>query len=325
MKRFLVSTAILTALVMTLTACGGTKTEEKPADAPKTASETAKASEPAKPALSGEIKIDGSSTVGPISIAVAEEFMKINKGVKVSVGISGSSGGFKKWVKGETDINDSSRKIKQSEQDEAQKLGFQGVEMPVAYDGISVVVNKENTWLQCITTAELKKIWDKDSTVTKWNEVNPSWPADEIKLYGPGTDSGTMEYFTEHVNGKAFQSRADYTASEDDNVLVQGVAGNKGGMGYFGYAYYVENKDKIRAVAIDGGKGCIEPTDETIGNLTYPIARYIYIYPSTKAMERPEVKEFLTFYMQNGAKLSSQVGYTPLPAKMYEENLAKIK
>lgn len=316
MKRFLMTTAALTALVMTLTACGGTKTEETKQ------TETAK---PAESKLSGTIKIDGSSTVGPISIAVAEEFRKLHKNVEVPVGISGSSGGFKKWVKGETDINDSSRKIKQSEIDEVKKLGFDAVEMPVAYDGLSVVVNKENTWLKCITTAELKKIWDKGSTVKKWSEVNPAWPAEEIKLYGPGTDSGTFEYFTEHINGKAMQSRADYAASEDDNVLVQGVAGNKGGMGYFGYAYYVENKSKIRALAIDGGKGCIEPNDETIAKLTYPIARFIYIYPSTKAMERPEVKEFLRFYMQNGAELSAQVGYTPLPAKMYEENLAKVK
>ncbi|MFZ5817723.1 MAG: PstS family phosphate ABC transporter substrate-binding protein [Bacillota bacterium] len=318
MKRFLATTAMLTALAITLTACGGQKAAtETPASGNN--------SQPATPKLSGSIKIDGSSTVGPISIAVAEEFMKIHKDVKVSVGISGSSGGFKKWVKGEIDINDSSRKIKDSEVQEAKKNGFEAVEMPVAYDGLSVVVSKENTWLKCITRDELKKIWDKGSTVKKWSEVNPSWPDEEIKLYGAGTDSGTFEYFTEYVNGKAMQSRADYTASEDDNVLVQGVSGNKNSLGYFGYAYYIENKDKIRAVAVDGGKGCVEPNDETIANLTYPIARLIYIYPSTKAMERPEVKEFLTFYNQHGAELSKQVGYTPLPAKMYQENLAKIK
>lgn len=320
MKRFVVTTALLTALSLTLTACGGAKTTEPTKTEP---AET----EPARtePKLSGAIKIDGSSTVGPISIAVAEEFMKIHKDVKVSVGISGSSGGFKKWVKGETDINDSSRKIKQSEIDEAKANGFDAVELPVAYDGLSVVVSKENTWLTCITRDELKKMWDKGSTAKKWSDVNPSWPAEEMKLYGAGTDSGTFEYFTEFANGKAMQSRADYTASEDDNVLVQGVAGNKNALGYFGYAYFVENKQKIRAVAVDGGKGCVEPNDATIANLTYPIARLIYIYPSTKAVERPEVKEFLTFYMQHGAELAKAVGYTPLPAKMYQENLAKIK
>lgn len=319
MKRTLVTTAALTALALTLTACGA-KTEATKPGADK--------QEPAKqegPKLSGEIKIDGSSTVGPVSMAVAEEFMKKNKDVKVPVGISGTSGGFKKWVKGEIDIAGASRKIKDSEKEEATKSGIEGLELPVAYDGLSVVVNKDNAFLKCITTAELKKIWDKDSTVKKWNEVNPAWPAEEIKLYGPGTDSGTFEYFTEAINGKAKQSRADYTASEDDNVLVQGVAGNKGAMGYFGYAYYIENKAKLRAVPIDAGKGCVEPTDETIGNLSYPLARLIYIYPSTKSLARPEVKEFVKFYMQNGAQLSKQVGYTPLPAKMYEENLAKVK
>ena len=315
--------ASMIVMMMTLTACGGTKTEAPANTTPASGSTTTTA--PAAPKLSGEVKVDGSSTVGPISIAVAEEFMKQHRDVKVSVGISGSSGGFKKWVKGETDINDSSRKIKQAEIDEAKKLGFDAIEIPVAYDGLSVIVNKENTFLTCITKDELKKIWDKDSTVKTWKDVNAAWPDEEIKLYGPGTDSGTFEYFTEFANGKALQSRADYTASEDDNVLVKGVAGNKNGMGYFGYAYYVENKDQVRAVAVDAGKGCVEPNDETIGNLTYPIARLIYIYPSTKAMERPEVKEYVKFYLQNGAALAKEVGYTPLPKAMYDESLAKIK
>lgn len=319
MKRNLGMAAALTAVAMLATACGGANEATTPASGGNNTPA------PAAPKLSGEIKIDGSSTVGPISIAVAEEFQKIHKDVKVPVGISGSSGGFKKWVKGETDLNNSSRKIKQAEIDEAKANGFDAIELPVAYDGLSVVVNKDNTWLKCITKDELKKIWDKGSTVKKWKEVNSSWPDEEIKLYGPGTESGTFEYFTEFANGKAMQSRADYTASEDDNTLVKGVSGNKGGMGYFGYAYYVENKNKVRAVAVDGGKGCVEPTDKTIADLSYPIARLIYIYPSTKAMQRPEVKEFVKFYMENGAKLSKQVGYTPLPEQMYKDNLAKVK
>lgn len=307
--------AALTAVMMLVTACGGQKADPN----------TTPAAGNNAPQLSGNIKIDGSSTVGPISIAVAEEFMKVNKGVKVDVGISGSSAGFKKWVKGEIDINDSSRKIKDSEIEEAKANGFAHLEIPVAYDGLSVVVNKDNTWLKSITTAELKAIWNKDSKVKLWSEVNPAWPAEEIKLYGPGTESGTFEYFTEHINGKAKESRADYTASEDDNVLVQGIAGNKNSLGYFGYAYYLENQDKIRAVPVDAGKGPIAPNDETIGNLSYPIARLIYIYPSTKAMERPEVKAFVKYYVQNAATLSKEVGYTALPQKMYDDALALIK
>lgn len=301
--------AAATTLMMLVTACGGAK---KPSD-------------PSAPALSGEIKVDGSSTVFPITEAVAEEFIKMNRGVKVPVGVSGSSGGFKKWVAGEIDINNSSRKIKQEEIDVAnQKLGGY-LEIPVAYDGLSVVVHKDNTWLKCITKDELKKIWDQGSTVKRWKEVNPSWPDEEMKLYGAGTESGTFEYFTEYVNGKARQSRANYTASEDDNVLAQGIAGNKNSLGYFGYSYYQESKGKIRAVAVDGGKGCVEPTDETIANLTYPIARFIYIYATGNALKRPEVKEFITFYLKNASKLVEVVGYTPLPPKMYEESLAKIK
>lgn len=323
MKRFLGTTAALTALVMTLTACGGAKTteEQKPAGETKPAAEEKKQ----ESTLKGTIKIDGSSTVGPISIAVAEEFRKLHKNVEVPVGISGSSTGLGKLVKGEIDIADASRKIKDKEIQQAKENGFEAIEMAVAFDGISVVVNKDNTWLQCIKTEDLKKIWEKDSTVKTWKDVNPEWPAEEIKLYGPGTASGTFEYFTEHINKKAKESRTDFTASEDDHVLVQGVIGNKNSMGYFGYAYYVENKDKMRALALDAGKGCIEPNDETIANLTYPLAREIFIYPSSKAMERPEVKEFLTFYMENGAALSKQVGYTPLPESRYKENIAKIK
>lgn len=287
--------AVLTALVMTLTACGGTQATPTAGDNTTPTAPTA----PTAPTLSGAIKIDGSSTVFPITEAVAEEFMKVHRDVKVTVGISGSSGGFKKWVKGETDINDSSRAIKQSEIDAAKAGGFGHVEIPVAYDGLSVIVNKENTWLTCITNDQLKAIWGPESKATHWNEINPSWPNEEMKLYGPGTDSGTFEYFTEYAMGKAGASRSDFTASEDDNVLVNGVAGNKNGMGYFGYAYYEENKAKMRAVPVDGGKGCVEPTQDTIGNLTYPIARLIYIYPNTKSMERPEVKEFVTFYVEN--------------------------
>lgn len=305
-------TASLMAVALLATACTGAKTTEPQ-------------STPGAPALKGEIKIDGSSTVGPISIAVAEEFQKQHKDVKVNVGISGSSAGIKKFIAGEVEIADSSRKMKETEIADATKGGFEPVEIPVAYDGITVVVNKENTFLACITVAELNKIWAKESTVKLWSEVNPAWPAEEIKLYGPGTESGTFEYFTEVVNKKAKESRTDFTASEDDNVLVNGVAGNKNSLGYFGYAYFVENAAKLKAVQIDGGKGCVAPSDATIENATYPLSREIYIYPSKAALARPEVKEFVTFYLKNGAQLAKEVGYTPLPAKMYEDGLAKIK
>jgi phosphate transport system substrate-binding protein len=306
MKRTMVWLASLSAISLLLTACGG-------------------AGAGGQSQLTGKIMIDGSSTVYPITEAVAEEFRGQHPGVQVTIGVSGSSGGFKKWTKGETDINNSSRQIKQSEIDAANQAGFGHVEIPVAYDGLSVVVSQSNTWLTCITEGELQKIWNKDSKVKRWNEVNPSWPNEEIKLYGAGTESGTFEYFTEHINGQTGNSRADYTASEDDNTLVLGVAGNKNSLGYFGYSYYHENKAKIRAVAVDAGKGCIEPTNETISSLSYPIARLIYIYPTKKSLERPEVKEFITFYLKSASTLVPQTGYTALPQKMYDDTLAMIK
>lgn len=316
MKRSLTMVAALSALMMVVTACGG-KNSTPASGEPAPKGEEKK--------LAGTIKIDGSSTVYPITEAVAEEFMKKHKGVNVTVGFSGTSAGFKKWLAKETDINDASRMIKSTEKEEAEKAGIKYTEIAVAYDGLSVVVSKENTWLKCITKDELKKIWDKGSAVKRWNEVNPAWPNEEIKLYGPGADSGTFDYFTEYVNGKAGQSRADYTASEDDNVLVNGVAGNKNSLGYFGFAYYHENAGKMRAVAVDAGKGCVEPKDETIANATYPIARTAYIYVNNTALEREEVKEFTTFYLQQAPKLVPAVGYTALPQKMYDEGLAKLK
>lgn len=330
-KRPLVMAAMATTLSLVITACGSSQ-QAQPApsqtqtSAANQATQGTQNSQPAQSAqVTGEIWIDGSSTVYPITEAVAEEFQKLHPGVRVTIGVSGSSGGFKKWVKGELDINNSSRKIKQAEIDAAEQGGFGYVEIPVAFDGITVVVNKENTWVDCITEAELNQIWSPDSTVKQWNEVNPNWPDLELKLYGPGTDSGTFEYFTEHINKRAKVSRADYTASEDDNVLVQGVAGNKGALGYFGYAYYVENKDSLKALQVNAGKGCVMPSDETINNGSYSISRPIYIYPTKKALERPEVKAFVEFYLEKAPELVPQVGYTALPQSMYQESLAKIK
>jgi len=224
--------------------------------------------------LSGTIEIDGSSTVFPISQAVAEEFQKENKGVRVTVGISGTGGGFKRFVTGETDISDASRPMKEPEARQAADNGVEYVELRVAFDGVSVMVNRANESVTCLTTDELKRIWEPGSTVSKWNDVRPEFPDAPIRLYGPDTDSGTFDYFTEAINGKEDASRADYTASADDNVLVRGIAGDRNSLGYFGYAYYVENTDTLNLVAVDSGNGCILPTTETINNGTYaPLSR----------------------------------------------------
>lgn len=275
--------------------------------------------------LSGTIEIDGSSTVYPITEAVAEEFHKINPDVNVNVGISGTGGGFKRFVEGETQISDASRPIKDSEKQAATQNGIEWIEMPVAWDGLSVLVNPQNTWVTSMTVAELKKIWEPGSTVDSWNDVRPEWPNQPIHLYGPGTDSGTFDYFTEAINGKEDASRADYTASEDDNVLVQGISGDKNALGYFGYAYYVENTSKLKLVAIDSGSGPVLPSEKTINDGTYkPLSRQIFIYANKAALVRPEVKEFIRFYMTDGPDLVSEVGYIQLAAQSYSDNIAKL-
>ena len=281
---------------------------------------------PSAPTLSGTIEIDGSSTVYPITEAVAEEFRKIHPQMRINVGISGTGGGFKRFVVGETQISDASRPIKDSEKELATKNNIEWIEMRVAYDGLSVMVNPQNTWVTSMTTAELKKLWEPSSTIKRWNQLRPEWPDRPINLYGPGTDSGTFDYFTEAINGKEDASRADFTASEDDNVLVQGIAGDPNALGYFGYAYYVENKDKLKLVAVDAGKGAVLPSEQSILNGTYaPLSRPIFIYVNKAALARPEVKEFIRFYMTEGPKLVSEVGYVPMPANVYSENIAKIQ
>jgi phosphate transport system substrate-binding protein len=276
------------------------------------------------------IKIDGSSTVYPITEAVAEEFQKIKRGsVKVTVGISGTGGGFKKFCRAETDISDASRPIVKKEMDSCKEAGIQYIELPVAYDGLAVMVNPKNNWVRSMTVAELKKIWEPaaEGKITKWNQVNPSWPDTPLKLYGPGVDSGTFDYFTEAIVGKSRSSRGDFTASEDDNVLVQGIASDRGGLGFFGYAYYAENRDKLKLVAIDGGRGPVLPSEKTVMDGTYyPLSRPIFIYVNKKSATRPEVKEFVEFYFKNASKLVKQVKYIPLPDRAYklaEERFAK--
>ncbi len=272
------------------------------------------------------VKIDGSSTVFPITEAMAEDFQKSTKGkVKVTVGISGTGGGFKKFCRGETDIADASRPILRKEMDDCKAAGVQYIELPVAYDALTVVIHPDNKWAQTLTVAELRKMWESGSQgkVKTWKQVNPAWPDQPLKLFGPGADSGTFDYFTEAVNGKAKSSRGDFTASEDDNVLVQGVSRDINALGYFGFAYYVENKDKLRAVKIvdKAGPG-VEPSFETVINGSYqPLARPIFIYVNAKSLERPEVKEFVEFYMKSAETLVREVKYVPLPAKAYAYNI----
>jgi phosphate transport system substrate-binding protein len=276
-----------------------------------TAPSTAPASQGAP--LSGSINIDGSSTVYPITQAVAEEFQKANTGVKVTVAFAGTGGGFKKFCNGETDMNDASRPIKADDAGEGaacKTKGIEWIELGIATDALSVVVNKENTWAQCLTTAQLKKIWDQGSTVSKWSDIDPAFPADPIKLFGPGADSGTFDYFTEAINGKAKQSRSDYTQSEDDNALVTGVAGDKDALGYFGFAYLEENLDKIKAVQIDGGSGCVEPSADNVNAGKYkPLARPLFIYPAKSALKRPEFAAFVDYYLNNVNQFVDETGY----------------
>jgi len=265
------------------------------------------------------VQVDGSSTVYPITEAVAEEFQKLNRDVRVTVGISGTGGGFKKFCRGETDISNASRPIKSSEVELCAQNGIEYIELPVAYDGLAVIVNPQNTWVNYMTPAELKKIWEPDAqgVIKRWNQIRPEWPNTEIALFGPGTDSGTYDYFTDAICGKEGASRGDFTSSEDDNVLVYGVSGNKNGLGFFGLAYYEENKDKLKLVPINGGNGPVLPSEETVNNGTYqPLSRPIFIYVSKRSAQKPEVKSFTEFYLNNTAALSREVGYVFLPGKV---------
>jgi len=274
------------------------------------------------------ILVDGSSTVYPISEAMAEEYGKLNKDVRVMVGISGTGGGFKKFCRGETDISNASRPIRPTELEQCQKNGIEFIELPVAYDGLSVVVHPQNNWVTCFTVAELKKIWEPEAQgkILRWDQVRPGFPKKPLVLFGAGVDSGTYDYFTQAIVGKEHSSRGDYTSSEDDNVLVQGVSTNPNALGFFGIAYYEENKSRLKAVAIDNGNGCVFPSVETVQNGTYqPLSRPIFIYVSTKARTRPEVKGFVEFYLKKAPELVREVGYVPLPPKAYELALKRFQ
>lgn len=275
-----------------------------------------------------EVLVDGSSTVFPMTEAVAEEFSKTNPRIRVKVGMSGTGGGFKKFTSGRTDINNASREIRSHEIKQAKKNNINYKKISVAYDGITVVVNTQNDWVDKLTTSELKRIWQSGSQVKTWADVRKGWPDEPIKLYGPGTDSGTFDYFTEAINGKAHSSRSEFTKSEDDNVLVQGVAGDKYSLGYFGYAYYLENKDKVKIVGIDTGDGkAVYPNSETIQSGTYkPLSRHLFLYLNTDRVKTNDsLYEFMTFYVKNAKTLSKDVGYVPLEDSAYKARLEEIE
>ena len=276
------------------------------------------------------IKIDGSSTVFPVTEAVAEEFQKSKKGkVKVTVGIAGTGGGFKKFCRGETDVSNASRPILKAEIDACKQSGIQFIELPVAYDAITVIVNPKNDWVKSLNVLDLKKMWEPSAQgkVTTWSQIRAQWPNNPLKLFGPGADSGTFDYFTEAIVGKAKSSRGDFTASEDDNVLVQGVANDRNALGYFGFAYYIENQKKLKAVAIDGGKGAITPSAKTVEDGAYqPLSRPIFIYVSKKSIDtKPEVREFVDFYLKNAAQLVKEVKYVGLPENAYTIGAEHVK
>jgi phosphate transport system substrate-binding protein len=269
------------------------------------------------------VSIDGSSTVFLLSAAIAEEFNEATPDVKVVVSQSGTGGGFKKFAAGEIDICDASRPITEAEAAACKKNGIEFIKLEVAFDGLAVVVNPANDWCDAITTDQLKTIWRAEAaqSVTKWSDVNPDWPDVELELYGPGTDSGTYDYFTEVINGEAKSSRQDYSPSESDNALVQGVAGDKGSLGYFGLAYYAENTDKLKLLAVDSGSGPITPTAETVRDGTYePLARPLYIYVRKDALQNDGVVKYLNYYLEKMNEVSPRVGYVPVTDEVMKQN-----
>lgn len=275
--------------------------------------------------LSGEVKIDGSSTVYPITEAVAEEYRKVQPDVRVTAGSSGSGAGFKKFGRGETDISDASRQIMPEEKQLCKENGIEYKELTVALDGISIVVNPKNDWMKSVTPEELKKIWSPDSKVQKWSDIRDGWPDKEIHLFGPNTSHGTYDFFTEAIMGEAGASRSDYNAVSDYNVAVQGISTDKYALGYFGLAYYEENQSKLKLIGVDSGNGPVDPSLESVKSGTYkPLSRSLYIYVAKSAAKKPEVQDFVEFYLDNAGELSKSVGYVPLPDKEYKQQKSEF-
>lgn len=295
---------LLAAISVSLASCGNQKNES-----------------------SSAITIDGSSTVYPVTEAIAEEYRTVAPDVNVTIGVSGTGGGFQKFGRGEVAITNASRPIKEDEKAIAEANGISFVELEVAYDGLAVIVHPENDWVSCFTVEQLRKIWEPSAqgNIKRWNQIDPTWPDEEIRLYGPGVASGTFDYFTEAIVGTSGSSRGDYTASEDDNVLVQGVSGDKYGLGFFGLAYYEENADKLKMVAVDGGEGCVEPSAQTVSDGSYaPLSRPLYIYVNSSSLDNPEVIDFVNFYLTEASVLLDDVGYVPLTDEEYKREQAKF-
>lgn len=319
MKKTILNLALILSTTLLISSCGNTKESGE-----TTSSDSTK--------ISGDIKIDGSSTVYPITEAVAEDFKASFPDVKVTVGLSGTGGGFKKFGRGEIDINDASRSIKSTEDSLCKANNINHIELKVAFDGLAVVVNPQNTWVNDITVAELKKIWEPEAQgkIKTWNQIRPEWPKEEIHLFGAGVESGTYDYFTEAIVGKSHSSRGDYTASEDDNVLVQGISTDKLALGFFGIAYFEANKDKLKVIPVDdlkddNGKGPILPSIETVKNKTYtPLGRPLFIYVNSTAAARKEVQTFVDFYLTNGGALSQEVGYIAMTDEEYKAEKLKF-
>lgn len=301
------------AAVLALSACGGSDNADSGSD------------------LSGTILIDGSSTVAPLATLAAEDFQTKNSGVKVTVGTSGTGGGFEKFCVGETDISDASRPIKESEVAACKAKGIEYFEMIVANDALSVVINKDNDWVTCLTVDQLKKMWEPaaEGKINNWNQIDPSFPNEALTLFGPGTDSGTFDYFTKEINGEEAASRTDYNPSEDDNVIVSGVNGDKGALGYFGFSYLEENADKIKAVEVDSGSGCVAPSAKAVQDGSYaPLARPLYIYVAKDSAAREEVKAFVRYYFDNQSSITEEalfVGLDEAQKKAEEDNLKVIE
>ena len=270
--------------------------------------------------LSGTVEADGSSTVGPYATAAAERFQQANPDVRVTVGVSGTGGGFERFCAGETDLSNASRPIDDDEKAICEQNGVEYVEFHIANDALTVVANTENDWATCLTVEQLKQIWDQGSRVKNWNQVDPEFPDQPLKLYGPGTDSGTFDYFTAEINGEEGQSRSDYSATEDDNVIVQGVSGDTGALGYFGLSYFTENEGTLKALEVDGGNGCVAPSVETAQNGEYtPLSRPLFIYAKTESLARPEVGAFIGFILDNETEIAEAAQFVPLTDEQLEK------
>jgi phosphate transport system substrate-binding protein len=314
-RKIMTGIALLLAVLAVAAGCGGDRGDDEAGG--ETATGATGGSD-----LSGRIQADGSSTVGPFATAAAERYQQDNPNVQVTVGVSGTGGGFERFCRGETDLSNASRQIEEDEAGICETAGIEPVEFQVANDALTVVVNKDNDWATCLTTDQLAKIWGPDSNVSSWKDVDPSFPGEELSLFGPGTDSGTFDYFTDAINGEEGASRSDYAASEDDNTIVTGVSGDKGGLGYFGFSYFEENQDTLKAVEINSGDGCVAPSVETAQDGTYtPLSRPLFVYAKKEALERPEVEAFVRYMLDNATEIAEASQFVPLT----DEQLTKAE